>query len=140
ESWRVANFGNPNNPATSADSADPDADGIPNFLEYAFGLDPLANSSNGAPFASIVSASGTNYLAMTFQRSTNATDCTFTVMVSGDLVQWLAGSSYSASYSIPFTLNTTEISRVRVNGVETIVVRDNVPITSARLRFMRLRV
>src|SRR5262249_45841142 len=140
ETWRIANFGNPNDLAASGDAADPDGDGISNLLEYAFGLDPLAVSSNGAPSASIVDVSGTNYLAMTFRRATNATDCTFTAMVADDLFHWQAGSSYSGTDSAPITLNTTELSRLSSNGIETITVRDNVPIWSASQRFMRLRV
>ena len=78
--------------------------------------------------------------ALTFRRATNATDATFTVMVSGDLVQWLAGSSYSGTNIVPVTANTTQISRTPANDVETIVVRDNVSLNSAPQRFMNLRV
>src|SRR5262249_11184134 len=113
---------------------------IPNFLEYAFGLNPLAYSSDGAPSASISNVTGTNYLAMTFRRATNATDCTFTTMVAPDLFHWLTGATYSATNSISVTTNTTEVSRTQTNGVETIVVRDNLPIPAAAQRFMRLRV
>jgi alpha-glucosidase (family GH31 glycosyl hydrolase) len=141
EAWRLARFGNTGNPTISGASSDPDGDGIPNFLEYAFGLNPLAASSNGLPFGSIRADSGTNYLALTFGRATNATDTTFTVMVASNLLsQWLTGSSYSGANVIPVTAYTTEISRVPSNGIETITVRDNVPIHSAPQQFMRLRV
>jgi alpha-glucosidase (family GH31 glycosyl hydrolase) len=141
EAWRLARFGNTGNPTISGASADPDGDGIPNFLEYAFGLNPLAASSNGLPFGSIQADSGTNYLALTFGRATNATDTTFTVMVASNLLsQWLTGSSYSGANVIPVTAYTTEVSRVPSNGIETITVRDNVPIHSAPQQFMRLRV
>lgn len=141
EAWRLARFGNTGNPTISGASADPDGDGIPNFLEYAFGLNPLAASSNGLPFGSIQADSGTNYLALTFGRATNATDTTFTVMVASNLLgQWLTGSSYSGANVIPVTAYTTEVSRVPSNGIETISVRDNVPIHSAPQQFMRLRV
>jgi hypothetical protein len=62
------------------------------------------------------------------------------VWVSPDLSQWLAGSSYSGTNEVPVTTNTTEISRLPTNGVETITVRDNVPVNSASERFMKLRV
>ena len=140
EVWRTAHFGNTNNPAISGNAADPDSDGIPNLLEYAFGLDPFVASSNGLPFGAVQNGSGTNYLALTFRRPISATDCTYTVMVSDDLSQWLAGSSYSGTNAVPVTANTTEVSRNQTNGMETIVVRDNVPMNSAPKGFMRLRV
>jgi hypothetical protein len=141
EAWRFAHFGNSGNPMIAGNSADPDGDGIPNFLECAFGLDPLVPSANGLPSGTIVAAGGSNYLALAFQRATNATDCTFTVMVTGDLLgQWLTGSSYSGSNIVPVTAATTEFNRVPFNGLEMITVRDNVPIDAAPMRFMRLRV
>ncbi len=140
EAWRYANFGNTNSPAVSALSTDPDGDGIPNFLEYAFGLNPLVKSTAGLPKGALVNDSGANYLSLTFQRATNATDRTFTVQVSPDLSQWLAGSRYASTNVVPATTNTTELSRMPTNGVETIVVRDNVPLSAAPQRFMRVRV
>ncbi len=79
EAWRVAEFGNTGNPALAGNTANPAGDGIPNILKYAFGLNPLVAVSNGLPFGNIASASASNYLALTFQRATNATDCTYTV-------------------------------------------------------------
>jgi hypothetical protein len=62
-------------------------------------------------------------------------------MVASNLLsQWLTGSSYSGANVIPVTAYTTEVSRVPSNGIETITVRDNVPIHSAPQQFMRLRV
>ena len=90
EAWRVAEFGNTGNPALAGNTANPAGDGIPNILKYAFGLNPLVAVSNGLPFGNIASASASNYLALTFQRATNATDCTYTVGVSSNLFQWLA--------------------------------------------------
>jgi len=61
-------------------------------------------------------------------------------MVSSDLIQWLAGSSYSGTNIVSNTANTTEVSRGATNGIETIVDRDNVPVSGAPQRFMRVRV
>jgi alpha-glucosidase (family GH31 glycosyl hydrolase) len=141
EAWRVANFGNPSDPAVSGDGANPSGDGVPNFLKYAFGLNPLIASTSGKPFETIVTNSGTNYLALTFQRATNATDCTFVVQVTDDLLNpWQTGSIYSGATVIPNTTNTTEVSRVLSNNVELITVRDNLPMSAASRRFMRVRV
>ncbi|MEP6664694.1 MAG: hypothetical protein ABJC04_13640, partial [Verrucomicrobiota bacterium] len=81
----------------------------------------------------------TNFLALTFKRQLAATNLTHTVEVSDDLSNWLAGSTYSVTNLVPDTTNTTEVSRNGTN-IETIVVRDNVPMDSAGKRFMRVRV
>jgi alpha-glucosidase (family GH31 glycosyl hydrolase) len=141
ELWRQSWFGSlSSDPAISANPADPDHDNIPNLFEYAFGLNPLTPGSNGVPTAGIVTDGGTNYLAVTFQRATNATDVTCTVMVAPDLIQWQAGSSYSGSNAVPVTPYTTQLSRFPSNGLEIITVRDNIPIRDAPQRFIRLRV
>src|ERR1019366_6293612 len=43
--WRAVYFGTTNNLGGAADNADPDGDGIPNLLEYAFGLAPTTPDS-----------------------------------------------------------------------------------------------
>jgi hypothetical protein len=76
ENWRYSHFGtNANNPAVAGDLADPDGDGVPNLLEYAFASDPIAPGSSGSPVGNI---SG-NHFQMLFRRNTFATDLTFTI-------------------------------------------------------------
>ena len=43
--WRLSHFGNTANTGSGADSADPDADGVSNLMEFALGLDPHASST-----------------------------------------------------------------------------------------------
>lgn len=90
--WRAALF--PNNTTdlgTFADQ-DPDQDGIVNFLEYAFDLNP-SQSDVGAvnalprPFA----IDGRRGIA--FRQRKNATDLAVQVEVSSDLVEWQDGTS-----------------------------------------------
>lgn len=100
---------------------DPDADGIPNLVEYALGLDPKAASTTGLPVAAV---SG-SYLTMTVNKNPNATDVTYSVEVTGNL----GANSWS-------TAGTT----VLVNNATTLVVRDNTTVGGANSRFMRLRV
>jgi len=52
---------------------------------------------------------------------------------------WDTGSTYSATGDVLSNEFTTQLSRTTVNGVETIVVRDN-QTTNAGRRFMRLKV
>ena len=49
ENWRESHFGSPLWEGPSADSADPDQDGVNNLLEYAFGLSPVDNTSRLVP-------------------------------------------------------------------------------------------
>lgn len=42
ESWRDYHFGNSGNEGSSSDTADPDADGMSNAVEFSLGLDPTA--------------------------------------------------------------------------------------------------
>jgi hypothetical protein len=141
DAWRSANFGaNAGKAAISGDTANPAGDGISNLMKYTLGLNPNATANSGLPTLSTVSVTGSNYLTLTFQRSTSATDVSCTVQVSGNLATWLNGSSYGANGSTPSNANTTEVSDTASNGLETIVVRDNTPMSAASRRFIRLLV
>lgn len=59
ENWRQSNFGTTANNGTSADSADPDGDGVSNVAEYVFGTSPTVAESF-APL--MLTASRTNHL------------------------------------------------------------------------------
>ena len=134
--WRVAHFGaNANIPAIADDLADPDHDGITNVVEYALGLDPQTPGASALPAPG--SASG--YLTLTFTRPLSATDVSYIVQVSGDLATWNDGSLYTAAGNVPTNTFTTELSRIASGGNETIVVRDNTPMSTATQRFLRLK-
>jgi hypothetical protein len=47
--WRQTYFGSSSNSGNGGDLADPDGDGVPNLLEYAFGLHPGQNSAGQLP-------------------------------------------------------------------------------------------
>ena len=134
DTWRVAKFGANANSPIAAPDADPDGDGVANLLEYALGADPLSSASRNLP--SLVPGA---YLTISFSRVTAASDLTYTVQVSSDLLTWLDGSTYSATSSTPANANTTEVSRAGI-GIETIVVRDNTPVAGTAQRSIRLRV
>src|SRR5262249_29186471 len=67
---------------------DYDNDGLANLMEYALGLDPTVADLSGVPVVTLKDYSGMEYLSMTFHRSSLATDLTYTVQASGDLVNW----------------------------------------------------
>lgn len=80
--WKFSHFGtNASNPEISGDLADPDGDGVPNILEYAFGSDP--NLANTNPLVSGVMVS--NQFQLQFNRNTSATNFTFAAQATPDL-------------------------------------------------------
>ena len=95
--------------AVSGDAADPDGDGVYNILEYAFDLDPFANSAALLPQA--VTIDGGTKMRLEFDQLRS--DLTYTVEASSDLVAWdddvpdnpaldvqIVGSHVTAIYTI----------------------------------------
>jgi hypothetical protein len=120
-------------------TADPDHDGIANLMEYALGLNPAVASLSGLPVVTVKNYSGTSYLSMTFNRSSLATDLTYIVQVSGDMVSWTNVGISTAGGMTNGTGFVTETGSAPNFSVE---VRDIVPYDGNPLtkRFMRLLV
>jgi hypothetical protein len=118
---------------------DYDGDGIVNLSEYALGLDPTEATSAGLPVVTVKNYNGTNYLSMTFVRSSVATDLTYLVQGSNDLATWtnlassVAGGATSGSGFVTETGSAPDF---------TVEVRDTVPFNavSGTKRFLRLKV
>ncbi len=126
QTWRNSHFGNPSNVGAGADTASPSGDGVPNLIKYALGLNPLTPAATDQlPSGSIQPDSGQNYLTLTANRLSLATDVTYAVEVSSDLRSWTSGP--------PFTVTLTNIATQ-------LIVRDNVPFGSAPMRFIHLRI
>lgn len=83
QSWQQVHF----TPAEiTAGLADPEADaetfpdGIPNLLEYAFGMDPRAADAHlASPLSGLVDDGGTFYLSIVIRRNPAATDVSYAV-------------------------------------------------------------
>ena len=112
----------------SGDLADPDHDGLPNLLEYAFGFEPKIATAGGSPTAAIQNVGGMNYLTLTFRRSLTATDLTYNPQCGPTFGTWVAATVQVG----------TPVSNG--DGTETVTFRDNVSSTLASRRFMRLQV
>lgn len=139
--WQQQRFGaNAGNTLVAGDLADPDRDGICNLLEYALGLDPMSLENATLPSTDIVTINNTAYLTLAFTRDPSATDITYQVEVSDDLVNWTPGSIYSAiAGDKPTTAVTTDITPPNAGSGFTLV-RDNTPFSTSSRHFLRLRV
>lgn len=110
----------------TGDTADPDRDGISNLLEYAFGADPTKPDVSRLPTVSTQNG----YITISFIQRVPPTDLTYVVEVSGDLVTWNSGSSY-----------TTQVSATSIDAAtQRVVVRDNILTSAAARRYIRVRV
>jgi hypothetical protein len=115
----------------SADTADPDADGLPNLIEYAFGANPRAASPDALPVAGISTdgTDGSTHLTLTVRLDAAASDITPVVEVSSDLQTWQSGDAC-----------TEILSDTTAAGVRTLVVRDRAAVDGQAKAFMRLKI
>ncbi len=97
------------------DLADLDGDGLRNLAEYAFAFNPLAANVPGSGLQVSTSRSGTStLLTMTFRRDPRATDLTYNLQTSTDLIHWttiaqsLAGATPTGSALVSDTAITNE--------------------------------
>jgi hypothetical protein len=138
--WRAEFFGTTNDLGIAADNADPDGAGLPNLLEYAFGLDPTIPNANREPAPVILHSNNADWFGCSFPRNTNATDLTFVVQASSSLSSqnwsnlavfaagsgWTGSSSAAESYAGP--------------GVVRVTVLDAAPIPANSNRFLRVQI
>lgn len=113
--------------AASAPTDDPDADGLPNLLEYALGMDPLnAGPVDGTSpdAAAVIDVGGLHYLSVQLPKNAEAPDAALVVEVSADLAMWQSGPAHTT---------------VVTDTAETLRVRDNTPINQTSRRFIRVR-
>lgn len=83
QAWRNFRFNSPIDQFDGADMADPDGDGVINYLDFAFGHRP--NTAAGMPSFKLTN----DFLAVTFGRRKPAgNDVAYEVLKSTDLVNW----------------------------------------------------
>jgi hypothetical protein len=130
DAWRFAKFTAPQlaTPFVSDPTADPDADGIPNLLEYAFAREPFSTDSPAVLPA--VAVGHDDRLTLTYFQATDRPDLVFTPEWTPDLTgTWQNSATF-----------LTEISRTATAGGETVTVRAETTLTTAPSQFLRLRV
>lgn len=113
-------------PEISGLTADPDADGLANLLEYALQLNPKAFGLSGLPPAELVTVEEDQFLALTIRQLTKALDLSYAVEVSSDLLKW--------------TRTTTQVGAPvqHEDGTQSVTFRDTVPLGQGGLRFIRI--
>ena len=136
DQWRAFWFGTINSSGVAADGADPDKDGLPNFLEYAFGLNPTNVDSGWLPDPLLLHTNGAHWLGCSFFRNTNAADLTFSVQVAGTVTSpWSNLVSWSAAgWSDSALVSEASVGSGRVR----VTVRDSQPVTATTRRYLRL--
>ena len=123
--WEINTFnphiGNP--PTIRSSNADPDGDGLVNFMEYALGSPPEA--VGGSPeYMPYVEENQNGILQYVYRRQMAATDLSYVVEVSQDLINWnhnadSTGLAYTQEVGEPFfNGDGTETVRVKSVGLE----------------------
>lgn len=123
--WRAVSFteAERGDDSVSGPLADPEASGVVNFQRYAFNL-PVHGPVRAPASIGTVVDSGQTYLTLTFSRRAIASDLSYIVETSSDLVTWSTFSTYAPGAANP------------------VVIREPVPLSGpdAARRFFRVRV
>ena len=130
--WKSTHFGT----SIAPDTDDPDADGLPNLVEYALGSDPTA--ANAAPAIGLGTFPGGKSLSLLVPRDPAKSDVTVIVEASSTLTPpWttLATSVHGAAFSGSGCVS----GETAGSGPKSVLVRDTATTLSAPRRFMRLR-
>ena len=106
--------------------ADPDFDGVNNFLEHALGTNATLASSAALPISLWRNVSGTDYLALQVRRPIGRIGITYSAEVSTDHATWTG-----AVQDGTVTNNG--------DGTETVIYRDTIP-RGVDPRFIRLKI
>jgi hypothetical protein len=118
DDWRIVNFTAPELalPAISGETADPDGDHLANLIEYALGLHP--KTPDVSPVNLLEPA---NHLTLATAKYPDASGITWGAEVSADLTSWTPAD-------------------IVTNDSSTFTARDNILITGAERRFIRLKI
>lgn len=128
DAWRLSHFTDAerNEAAVIGDHRDPDADGLPNLVEFLTGSDPKAKQSGSAlaPQMSSGPDGKPEALSITFNAAKDATTASLAVETSTDLQTWTR-SGYS-------------LTPTGVSTAQTVELKATVPLSGAAKRFFRL--
>ena len=124
--WRDRHFPEFSGDLDAFALADSGEIGVPNLLRYAFGLDPESPLASGGPRFEMVDG----HLVVTFRQPASATDISYIVEISGDLMTWDGDP------------NRLEVIEMPANpyGVEGVSLRSRQGVSDVPRQFMRMRV
>jgi hypothetical protein len=99
ELWQARHFtlSELGNTALSGQLADPNADGLPNLLSHAFGLNPFVESSNYLPVIDLVEISSEQYIRYRYRRLLVPYGLQYAVESTETLVDWATATGGSMS-------------------------------------------
>jgi hypothetical protein len=124
QAWRNAQFGNPSNVGSGANSACPAGDGVPNIVKYALGLNPLTPAAmTNFMSASLLASNGQQYLTLSLSNWANPTDISLLMGISPDLLNWSLVSNFT----------------VFTNAFSNLIIGNNQPFNANSNSFMRLQ-
>jgi hypothetical protein len=140
--WAATAFGGVTGLAQTGPSLDSDGDGLNNFLEYAFALDPTSGANPVPASAATVVEEGSSFLEASFSAREDA-DLQYTVRTGTDLSGWTAVTlSFSggtwASDDPGIATVATQVDMG--GGVWVITVRDAVALAPGSPRLISLKV
>jgi hypothetical protein len=133
ESWVAAHFPGVTEPAIIGPGADPDQDGIPNLVEFAFGLNPTVADPAFAPLKASVDSTDPNKRTLEFIRPKGLSGVSYLLQVS-DALPSDALPKWSDLAVTPEMINDIG------GGLEKVVVPDNTPVGAKGTRFVLLSV
>jgi hypothetical protein len=134
--WRKIHFGSTT--ATQglyADTADFDADGCSNLIEYALGTDPTRANSNNVPVSSLDS---NKRLQIAFSCDASLTNITYNVQTSTDLTTW-SNVARSTGGVVTTAVNSSGFL-VTDSGAAIRLVTVTAPNSNEPKRFLRLQI
>ena len=141
ESWLATHF--PNEPIGFFldEEADFDNDGISNRHEYAYGLSPVVADENSGFTVSTLPGGSNTLHRLTFRRDSAATDLTYQLQTSPDLINWttiatsIAGTGALGSNGGSVLSDVVQTGTIRLVSVQESLA----PVVKTR-RFVRLQV
>lgn len=127
EDYITEKFPGVTDPAIIGPAADPDGDGLPNFVEFAFGLTPTTADAGFSPLDAQLDTSDPSRKRLEFVRPKGLSGVTYSLEVSANLTTW---SPLAA---------TPEITDLG-NGQERVVFIDTEPLSASTPRLIRLKI
>ena len=133
DEWRFANFTTAEllDPAISGDLSDAESDGLRNLQEYAFVRPPKTQDTAPAvPVLLVHPSTSALHLGLVYARRKDALDLIFDTEISDVLTAWRTAGVEVQTVSITDNLD----------GTETVLVRDAMPVSAHPKRFLRVKV